>query len=35
MTSSIGTTRAFRNVRYSVAVGCKAGIIGIGEAILL
>ena len=22
--SAIGTTRTFRNVRYSVAVGCKA-----------
>jgi hypothetical protein len=24
--SAFGTTRTFRNVRYSVAVGCKAGI---------
>jgi hypothetical protein len=24
--SAIGTTRTFRNVRYSVAVGCKADI---------
>jgi hypothetical protein len=26
--SPIGTTRTFCNVRYSVAVGCKAEIVG-------
>jgi hypothetical protein len=29
--SLIGTTRTFRNVRYSVAVGCKADFDRIGD----